>query len=168
MAKTVIPLAQARGPLAIPMARSAHGPLADTRARALRDLRISVTDRCNFRCTYCMPRDVFGDDYEFLPHAEVLTFEEIVRMATIFHGLGTEKIRLTGGEPYPFLATLSYNEAARWMDSNERVERALAWPALTEWMGAWVEQNYKPEPKRRQRPKSFDGKEGRFRKEGTS
>jgi len=76
-----------------------RGPLADTRGRALRDLRISVTDRCNFRCTYCMPREVFGARYEFLPHAQVLSFEEIVRLARIFHGLGTEKIRLTGGEP---------------------------------------------------------------------
>ena len=69
-------------------------------------------------------------------------------------------------EPYPFLATLSYNEAARWMDSNERVERALAWPDLVEWMGQWVEANYRPEPKKRQRPRSFEGKEGRLRKEG--
>jgi hypothetical protein len=69
-------------------------------------------------------------------------------------------------EPYPFLATLSYNEAARWMDSNERVERALLWPELTEWMGQWVEANYRPEPKKRQKPRSFEGKEGRLRKEG--
>ena len=73
--------------------------LADTRGRRLRDLRISVTDRCNFRCTYCMPKEVFDADYEFLPHAELLTFEEIVRVAKISHGLGVEKIRLTGGEP---------------------------------------------------------------------
>jgi cyclic pyranopterin phosphate synthase len=101
MAKIVIPVANARGPLAIPLARSAHGagPVADTRSRPLRDLRISVTDRCNFRCTYCMPRDVFDDDYAFLPQSEVLTFEEIVRVARIFHGLGVEKVRLTGGEP---------------------------------------------------------------------
>jgi len=70
------------------------------------------------------------------------------------------------GDPYPFQATLSYNEAARWMDSNERVERALAWPELAAWMGTWVEANYKPEPKKRQRPRSFEGKEGRLRKEG--
>jgi hypothetical protein len=72
------------------------------------------------------------------------------------------------GDPYPFLATLSYNEAARWMDSNERVERAAAWPDLAAWMAQWVEANYRPEPKKRQRPKSFEGKEGRFRKEGAS
>ena len=101
MAKNVIPLKELRGSLPIPAGERARvgAALADTRARALRDLRISVTDRCNFRCTYCMPRDVFGDDYEFLPHAEILSFEEIVRMARVFEGLGTEKIRLTGGEP---------------------------------------------------------------------
>jgi cyclic pyranopterin phosphate synthase len=71
----------------------------DPRGRGLRDLRISVTDRCNFRCTYCMPRSVFNSSYQFLPHDEVLTFEEIVRVAKIFRGLGMEKIRLTGGEP---------------------------------------------------------------------
>lgn len=73
--------------------------LVDTRNRPLRDLRISVTDRCNFRCTYCMPREVFGADFKFLPRAELLTFEEITRLARIFAELGVEKIRLTGGEP---------------------------------------------------------------------
>jgi len=73
--------------------------LTDTLARPLRDLRISVTDRCNFRCVYCMPKEVFGRDYEFLDRAELLTFEEIYRLARIFAGLGVEKIRLTGGEP---------------------------------------------------------------------
>ena len=71
----------------------------DTRGRRLHDLRISVTDRCNFRCPYCMPRSIFNSSYQFLPHADVLTFEEIVRLAKIFHSLGMEKIRLTGGEP---------------------------------------------------------------------
>jgi cyclic pyranopterin phosphate synthase len=71
----------------------------DTFGRPLRDLRISVTDRCNFRCVYCMPREVFGRDYHFLPRAEVLTFEEITRLARAFVGLGVRKIRLTGGEP---------------------------------------------------------------------
>jgi cyclic pyranopterin phosphate synthase len=101
MSKPVIPLRELRGSLPIPVARAAAamGSLADPRGRALHDLRISVTDRCNFRCTYCMPRDVFDADYEFLPHAEILTFEEIVRMARIFHTHGTRKIRLTGGEP---------------------------------------------------------------------
>jgi len=73
--------------------------LADTRGRHLRDLRISVTDRCNFRCTYCMPAEIFGDKYEFLPRAEILTFEEIERLVGIFVELGVEKIRITGGEP---------------------------------------------------------------------
>ncbi|HEY5636300.1 MAG TPA: GTP 3',8-cyclase MoaA [Burkholderiales bacterium] len=75
------------------------GPFADTLGRPLRDLRISVTDRCNFRCTYCMPREVFDADYQFLPHAALLSFEEIARLARIFVGLGVKKIRLTGGEP---------------------------------------------------------------------
>ncbi|HQX62246.1 MAG TPA: GTP 3',8-cyclase MoaA [Thermomicrobiales bacterium] len=67
--------------------------------RPLRDLRISVTDRCNFRCVYCMPKEIFGANYPFLPHADVLTFEEITRLAGIFASHGVEKIRLTGGEP---------------------------------------------------------------------
>ena len=71
----------------------------DTRGRPLRDLRISVTDRCNFRCVYCMPKAVFGKDYQFLEHRELLSFEEIARIARIFHARGVEKIRLTGGEP---------------------------------------------------------------------
>jgi len=75
------------------------GPLADTRGRTMRDLRISVTDRCNFRCVYCMPREVFDANYKFLPHAAILSFEEITRLARIFVGLGVKKIRLTGGEP---------------------------------------------------------------------
>jgi cyclic pyranopterin phosphate synthase len=75
------------------------GPFADTLGRSLRDLRISVTDRCNFRCVYCMPREAFGADYPFLPHAEILRFEEIARLARILVGLGVRKIRLTGGEP---------------------------------------------------------------------
>jgi hypothetical protein len=71
------------------------------------------------------------------------------------------------GEPYPFQATLSYNEAARWMDGSEKVERVLAWPELAEWMAAWVEGNYRPEPKERRKPRSFRGKEGRLREEGS-
>ena len=71
----------------------------DTRGRALHDLRISVTDRCNFRCVYCMPRAVFGRDHAFLPRAELLTFDEIARLVAIFTRLGVEKVRLTGGEP---------------------------------------------------------------------
>ncbi len=75
------------------------GPLVDTRGRGLHDLRISVTDRCNFRCTYCMPRSVFDKDYRFLPQQDLLSFEEITRVASIFAGHGVEKLRLTGGEP---------------------------------------------------------------------
>jgi GTP 3',8-cyclase len=74
-------------------------PLADTLARPLRDLRISVTDRCQFRCTYCMPRDIFGRDFAFLPRADLLTFEELARLARVFAGLGVRRLRLTGGEP---------------------------------------------------------------------
>ena len=75
------------------------GALADTRGRAMRDLRISVTDRCNFRCVYCMPREVFDSSYRFLRHEDILSFEEIARLARVFVGLGVNKIRLTGGEP---------------------------------------------------------------------
>ena len=70
------------------------------------------------------------------------------------------------GDPYPFQVTLSYNEAARWMDSAERVERAVVWPELAAWLGEWVEANYRPEPKKRRKPRSFEGKEGVLRKEG--
>jgi cyclic pyranopterin phosphate synthase len=73
--------------------------LLDTLKRPLRDLRISVTDRCNFRCVYCMPKDIFGSSYQFLPRSEVLTFEEIARLARLFIAHGVGKIRLTGGEP---------------------------------------------------------------------
>jgi GTP 3',8-cyclase len=93
--KTVIPIHAARAAV-----RPFEGPdLVDTRGREMRDLRISVTDRCNFRCVYCMPREVFDSSYRFLPHDAILTFEEIARLARIFVGLGVQKIRLTGGEP---------------------------------------------------------------------
>jgi cyclic pyranopterin phosphate synthase len=74
-------------------------PVLDARQRPLHDLRISVTDRCNFRCVYCMPKEVFGRDFQFLPSSQLLTFEEITRLARLFVGIGVEKIRLTGGEP---------------------------------------------------------------------
>jgi GTP 3',8-cyclase len=74
-------------------------PLQDTLGRPVRDLRISVTDRCNFRCVYCMPKEVYGRDYHFLERRELLTFEEIARLTRAFAGLGVEKARLTGGEP---------------------------------------------------------------------
>ena len=93
--KKVIPLVSERR--AAPA--FAGGPLVDTRARPMRDLRISVTDRCNFRCVYCMPREVFDANHEFLPHSAILSFEEIARLARIFVELGVQKIRLTGGEP---------------------------------------------------------------------
>ncbi len=76
-----------------------NGAPGDTRGRFMRDLRISITDRCNFRCTYCMPKTVFGRDYPFLPRSEILSFDEIVRIARIFATLGVRKVRLTGGEP---------------------------------------------------------------------
>ena len=70
-------------------------------------------------------------------------------------------------DPYPFQATLSYNEAARWMDGGEKVERVPVWPELAAWMGEWVEANYRPEPKQRRKPRSFEGKEGRLREKGS-
>lgn len=74
-------------------------PVQDALGRAVRDLRVSVTDRCNFRCTYCMPKEVYGRDYAFLPKAEILSLEEIARLARLFVQLGTQKVRITGGEP---------------------------------------------------------------------
>jgi GTP 3',8-cyclase len=88
-------------PVHVPAAEAFDGRpgLTDVFGRALRDLRISVTDRCNFRCPYCMPAEVFGRDFAFLPRDEVLSFEEITRLAAIFVGLGVGKLRITGGEP---------------------------------------------------------------------
>jgi len=74
-------------------------PAADTLGRPIHDLRISVTDRCNFRCPYCMPADLYGENYQFLPKPELLSFEEIERLARLFVDLGVEKLRITGGEP---------------------------------------------------------------------
>jgi cyclic pyranopterin phosphate synthase len=73
--------------------------LLDSRARALSDLRISVTDRCNFRCSYCMPKEIYRPGFRFLPRADILHFEEIARLSRVFVGLGTKKLRITGGEP---------------------------------------------------------------------
>lgn len=84
--------------MTVPLGLPAHFP-PDRLGRRLRDLRISVTDRCNFRCVYCMPKEVFGRDYAFLPRAEILTFEEITRVARVAVAHGVEKLRLTGGEP---------------------------------------------------------------------
>lgn len=77
----------------------AMGLLSDARGRPLRDLRISVTDRCNFRCSYCMPKEVFDNRHAFLPHSALLSFEEITRLARLFTAHGVRKLRLTGGEP---------------------------------------------------------------------
>ena len=98
----IVPLLDLRTaalPIPAGVTRPATGLLSDTRGRAWRDLRISVTDRCNFRCSYCMPKDIFTKDYPYLPHAALLTFEEITRIATQFVAHGVQKIRLTGGEP---------------------------------------------------------------------
>jgi cyclic pyranopterin phosphate synthase len=103
MTEKVIPLADHRYLNRVPAIPSQletpTGFVADALARPLRDLRISVTDRCNFRCVYCMPKEVFNSDYAFLPQSSLLSFEEITRIAKIAVAHGVEKIRLTGGEP---------------------------------------------------------------------
>jgi GTP 3',8-cyclase len=103
MAEKIIPLADIRYAARVPVIpaqlTAPTGLLSDTLARPLRDLRISVTDRCNFRCSYCMPSEVFNKDYAFLPQTSLLSFEEITRLTKIFVAHGVEKIRLTGGEP---------------------------------------------------------------------
>ena len=101
MSERVIPVIDQRNLRAtIPtQAIPATGLLGDKLGRPLRDLRISVTDRCNFRCNYCMPKEVFDSNYKYLPHASLLSFEEITRTASIFVAHGVKKIRLTGGEP---------------------------------------------------------------------
>jgi GTP 3',8-cyclase len=100
MTERIIRISDARRTKPLPAAGSLDAPgRLDTLGRALRDLRISVTDRCNFRCVYCMPKDVFGPDYPFLSRSDLLSFEEIARLARVFARHGVEKIRLTGGEP---------------------------------------------------------------------
>ena len=103
MGESIIPLADLRYAATVPHvpahAATPSGLLADRLGRPLRDLRISVTDRCNFRCSYCMPKDVFDKHYNFLPHSSLLSFEEITRAARIFVAHGVVKLRLTGGEP---------------------------------------------------------------------
>ncbi|MEY3900341.1 MAG: molybdenum cofactor biosynthesis protein [Pseudomonadota bacterium] len=103
MTERFIPVADLRYLQAVPhipkTLTPATGLLSDQLARPLRDLRISVTDRCNFRCVYCMPKEVFDKDYQFLPQSSLLSFEEITRVTKIFIAHGVEKIRLTGGEP---------------------------------------------------------------------
>ncbi len=103
MAERIIPLVDQRlkalQPTIPARAVSPTGLLGDGLGRPLRDLRISVTDRCNFRCNYCMPKEVFNADYPYLPHSALLSFEEITRLAQLFVGHGVKKLRLTGGEP---------------------------------------------------------------------
>ncbi len=103
MVDKVIPLADHRYASAVPhipaTLAAPTGSLKDALARPMRDLRISVTDRCNFRCSYCMPKAVFTPQYDFLPHSSLLSFEEITRLAQLFVAHGVHKIRLTGGEP---------------------------------------------------------------------
>ncbi len=103
MAEKVIPLADHRYASAVPripqLLTPPTGLLGDQLGRPLRDLRISVTDRCNFRCSYCMPKEVFDKQYSFLPQSSLLSFEEITRIARIFVSHGVQKLRLTGGEP---------------------------------------------------------------------
>ncbi|HWH83865.1 MAG TPA: GTP 3',8-cyclase MoaA, partial [Burkholderiaceae bacterium] len=103
MTAKVIPVADHRYAASVPRvpldAPAPRGLLGDALGRPLRDLRISVTDRCNFRCSYCMPKEVFDKQYAFLPHSSLLSFEEITRAARLFVAHGVHKIRLTGGEP---------------------------------------------------------------------
>ena len=104
MSDRIIPVVAERVSLPLPEASplrpvSLPVPVPDGLGRPLRDLRISVTDRCNFRCSYCMPKEVFHKDYPYLPHSDLLSFEEITRTAQAFVALGVRKIRLTGGEP---------------------------------------------------------------------
>jgi len=128
MTERVIALVDAgrRKPLP-PVNDSAAGLAQDRLGRPLRDLRISVTDRCNFRCTYCMPREVFGESYRFLPHDQLLSFEEIARLAKIFADQGIEKIRLTGGEPLlrRNVERLIEMLAAITLPNGERIELTL-------------------------------------------
>ena len=103
MGENIIPLADLRYAAALPpipeKLSQPTGLLADSLGRPLHDLRISATDRCNFRCSYCMPKEVFDRDYRFLPQTSLLSFEEITRVARIFVSHGVSKLRLTGGEP---------------------------------------------------------------------
>src|SRR3954463_14696280 len=103
MSERIIPIADSRYRPRLPVIPTVPvapvGLLADARGRRLHDLRISITDRCNFRCTYCMPKSVFDKNYEFLPQTSLLSFEEITRLTRLFVAHGVEKLRLTGGEP---------------------------------------------------------------------
>jgi len=126
--RTVRPDRSAR-PIDLPTTATPVAGRLDTLGRGLHDLRISVTDRCNFRCTYCMPKEVFDRNHSFLPHRDLLTFEEIERVARTFVSLGVEKIRLTGGEPLlrKDLEVLVEKLAAieRPGDAHERIDLTL-------------------------------------------
>ena len=106
--------------------------LLDARQRPLRDLRISVTDRCNFRCTYCMPKELFGPDHAFLQRTELLSYEEITRLARIFVAHGVEKIRLTGGEPlvrrdlHTLIAQLHSERGTLRLERHAAIARSMA------------------------------------------
>ncbi|OYV33634.1 MAG: cyclic pyranopterin phosphate synthase, partial [Thiomonas sp. 20-64-5] len=103
MSERVIPIVDHQYAASVPQipahAADVQAQPTDRLRRPLHDLRISVTDRCNFRCTYCMPKEIFDKHYEFLRHTDLLSFEEITRAARVFVDLGVRKIRLTGGEP---------------------------------------------------------------------
>jgi cyclic pyranopterin phosphate synthase len=110
-------------------------PVSDQFQRPLRDLRISVTDRCNFRCPYCMPREVFGPGYAFLKDPQLMTLAELVRIARVFHGLGVEKIRLTGGEP---LLRADVPELVR------ALKQDLAMPDVALTTNGWLLEQFTP------------------------
>jgi cyclic pyranopterin phosphate synthase len=110
-------------------------PVSDQFQRPLRDLRISVTDRCNFRCPYCMPREVFGPGYAFLKDPQLMTLAELVRIARVFHGLGVEKIRLTGGEP---LLRADVPELVR------ALKQDLAMPDVALTTNGWLLEQFAP------------------------
>ena len=138
----VIPIQQAATAIVTPDTAPIPAPgepLFDRRGRSVRDLRISVTDRCNFRCSYCMPKEIFDRDYVFLPQTSLLSFEEITRLARIFVAHGVQKIRLTGGEPLlrknleiliEQLAALRTLEGVQWLELSWLAEapRLLAIP----------------------------------------
>ncbi|HEY3072969.1 MAG TPA: GTP 3',8-cyclase MoaA [Candidatus Limnocylindrales bacterium] len=116
-----------RGDRSLPATSARPGPV-DRLGRPVHDLRISVTDRCNFRCVYCMPKEVFGRDYAFLPRELVLSFEEITRLAGLFVGLGVRKLRITGGEPLVrrnLPALIAMLADLRGPDGDERIDLTL-------------------------------------------
>ena len=104
----------------------------DTLGRPVRDLRISVTDRCNFRCVYCMPKEVFGRGYRFMDRQELLSFEELERLARVFVAHGVEKLRITGGEPLlrRDLEVLIDSATSRSNSARSSSEKKMSWPPL--------------------------------------